>query len=147
MDSALPTAYADRLLPAWWVWPVAVLLPQPVAVAYGSAYGPLVGLTIGGLAAALVIGALIATAPTVAADGDALRAGRAVLPLWAIGEVTVLDGDGLRAARRDPTAFLAVRTWSAPGGVRVQIADPADPHTAWVVTARRPEALARVLRG
>ncbi|GMA31451.1 DUF3093 domain-containing protein [Litorihabitans aurantiacus] len=85
----------------------------------------------------------------VVTDGadPGLRAGRAFLEAWHIGEVLELDRDGSAAAlgpRSDARAYLAHRGW-IPTAVRVEVTDPGDPTPYWLVSTRRPAQLAAAL--
>jgi hypothetical protein len=80
------------------------------------------------------------------ADG-LLRVDDAQLPTRFIGEVTPLDS----SARRDLLgpyaqrhAFVVQRSWIG-GAVQVRLDDPADATPYWVVSSRRPAALADAL--
>ncbi len=138
--------YSERLFPAPWIWISAVLM----AVGLGLALKPIsntVGLLTGVLACALIAAALIAGTPVVSVESGELRAGRARIPLQAVGEVEVLDpirlthllGQGL-----DARAFLCIRGWIRQG-VKVTVTDPSDPTPYWLITSRRPDALAQAL--
>lgn len=85
----------------------------------------------------------------VVTDGadPGLRAGRAFLEAWHVGEVTQLDRE---AGRRvlgpdaDARAYLAHRGWIGTA-VRVEVQDPEDPTPYWVISTRRPTELAAAL--
>ena len=73
--------------------------------------------------------------------------GRATLPLWAVGGITVLDAAGARAARgaeADPLAFFLIRGY-VPAMIQVVVDDPDDPVPYWLVSTRHPEELAAAL--
>jgi hypothetical protein len=77
------------------------------------------------------------------ADGM-LRAGRARIPVSALGEVQVLDPDSARllAGRHaDARAYLLIRPYLRRA-VRVDVLDPTDPTPYWLGATRRPERLA-----
>ncbi|MET1132459.1 MAG: DUF3093 domain-containing protein [Aeromicrobium sp.] len=83
----------------------------------------------------------------VTAEPGRLRAGDAHLESPDLGEVVALDRVAWRAAlARAGTdrAFLLTRPW-IDRGVRVEVADPADPTPYWLVSTRRPDALARAV--
>ena len=83
----------------------------------------------------------------VTAEPGRLRAGDAHLETPDLGEVTALDPGAWRAAlARAGTdrAFLLTRPW-IDRGVRVEVADPADPTPYWLVSTRRPDALTRAV--
>ena len=80
-------------------------------------------------------------------DGTTFRAGRAHIPLELVGPATPLDADGLRrqaGVDADARAYLLLRPY-LKRGVRVDIADPADPTPYWLVSSRRPAALVSAL--
>jgi len=144
-EARTPTSYTERLTPPWWVWIVGCCLPLPLAIAYGSAYGTLVGLATGSATTVVVVAGLLITAPTIAVTPVGIRAGRALLPFDAVGGVEALSARELLDQRRSPRAYLTVRTWSAATGVTVEVVDPTDPHDRWVLTSRRPEAFAAAI--
>jgi hypothetical protein len=82
----------------------------------------------------------------VTADG--LRAGRARLPLTAIGNVTALDDVQTRAMRgrhADPSAYFLTRPYLRQA-VWVEVTDPALSTPYWLVGTRDPEGLAYAVR-
>ncbi|SFQ60871.1 Protein of unknown function [Amycolatopsis arida] len=77
-----------------------------------------------------------------------LWVGDAHLPLRFVGEVDVIDRDRKRKAlgpELDPAAFVVHRGWVGPV-LRIHLTDPADPTPYWVISTRRPEQLAGLLR-
>jgi hypothetical protein len=133
-----PVGYVERITPPWWVWLVGVCLPLPLAIAYGSAYGLWAGLVTAAVTTALVAWGLRATSPTISVTSAGISAGRALLPLSAVGGVRVLTPDELVSLRRGPRAFVTVRAWTSRGGVTVEVSDANDPHDRWVLTLREP---------
>ncbi|TGO04813.1 DUF3093 domain-containing protein [Serinibacter arcticus] len=76
-----------------------------------------------------------------------LRAGRAFLEAWHVGEVTELDREASRRALgpgSDARAYLAHRGWIRTA-VRVRVLDPQDPTPYWLISTRRPAELAAAL--
>jgi hypothetical protein len=147
-EPAEVSSYRERLwVPVRW-WLLALLLAGAVWLAYQHAYGPRVSVPAGLLTFALgaaVLGGY--GAARVAVEPDGLVAGRARLPLWAVGEVTVLDPAAARRARgpdADPRAYLVLRSY-LPGAVRVVVDDLADPVPYWYISTRHPDELAAAL--
>lgn len=141
-------AYRERLWPSWWVWAVAVSLAGFLGIAYGFAYGAVWGWGLFVPLTAVLVAALVWSAPTVRVDERVLRAGRARLPLPWVGRVAALDAVRSREARGakgDPAAYLLLRTWTTGTSVLAEVTDPEDPHPYWLVSSRRPEALAAAL--
>lgn len=136
-----------RVRPLWWL--LATGLAGSIWLAYQHPYGPAVSLPAGFgvlvLAGLFLVGygrALIAVGP------QGFTAGRATLPAWAIGEVTVLDAEAARAARgrdADPRGYLLIRSF-VTSAVRVDVDDPDDPVPYWLVSTRHPDRLAAALR-
>ena len=84
-------AYRERLLPRWWAWLLAGALVAMLAVAYGAALGPTVGVVVA-IAAGLVAAWLLwISAPVVTVGATTLSAGGAVLPLSCVCGVEVVE--------------------------------------------------------
>lgn len=142
-----PPTYAERLWPGALGWLFVLgfagfgfIALRPVSVPAAAAGAALLG------AAAIGVAAWTATAVRVH-DGE-LRVGRAHIPATVLGEVEVLDRAGVRAALgpgSDARVYACVRAW-IPGAVRVTVVDPSDPTPAWLVSTRRPQALAAAVR-
>jgi hypothetical protein len=137
------TAVAERLWPAWWMWVCVLGLAASVGVVV-SRLGTTPALLAFVAAGALFTALLLAAAPTVAVRQGFFLAGRAQVPLALVGRVEVLDAASMRRALGpglDARAFLCIRGWIGTG-LRLEIVDPADPTPSWVVSSRRPQALA-----
>ncbi len=143
-----PATYSERLWPGPLGWALVagsalaagvILLPMhPVAAVVGAA-----------LTLAAAIAAALRTAARVEVRGGELRAGAAHIPVTALGEPTALDRDGMRRALgpgSDARAFVCLRAW-IPGGVQLPVTDAADPTPSWLVSTRRPRALASAISG
>jgi hypothetical protein len=141
--------YAERLLPPWWLWLVAVGFGASLGTAYGYALGTGAGILVAAAAIVLVTAALLASSPVVRVDEAVFRAGRARLPLRHVGRVAALDratSQEARGAGLDPAAHTLLRTLSSDRLVIVEVNDERDPHPYWLVSTRHPEELARTLR-
>lgn len=138
--------YSERLWPGplGWVLVVAcgaaagiILLPvHPVAALVGAV------LALAGAAVTAV-----RTATTVEVRAGELLVGAAHIPATALGVPTPLTRDGVRRALgpgSDARAFVCLRSW-VPGAVQVPVLDPADPTPSWLVSTRRPAALASAI--
>lgn len=137
--------YAERLLPGWGACIVIAALMAMISVAYGAAFGPVLGWAL--FTGLVILGsfAIYRTSPAIAVTDEGLRAQGATLPWTCIGHVQALDRAQMRAARGpagDARTYLVLRPWAAAGGVLVQVDDPADPHPAWLISSRNPNALA-----
>lgn len=140
--------YRERLLPSWWVWLILGGLVAMLAVAYGAALGMVVGWILAAVLTAISTSLLVLTSPTIRVDDTGLSVGRAHLPGWAVSGATVQDRTEIRRLRgpgSDARLFTALRPWSCADAVLVELADPDDPHPAWLVSSRHPEALRSAL--
>jgi hypothetical protein len=141
--------YAERLtVPLrWWVqgtmlvatfW-LAVVVALPGAVAW----------TLTGVVMALLAAGFAAYgAPRVEVAQGVLTAGRARIALTDLGEATPLDAEGVRrqaGVDADARAYLLLRPY-LKRGVRVVVADPADPTPYWLVSCRRPDRVVAAIR-
>ena len=141
--------YRERLTVPWWAWPLGLAVSAFVATELAiGAYALRTPITY--VVAAAVVLAGVAALPRIriTVDAEHLHVDDAHLPRSVIADVTVIDA----AARRDllgqdadPLAFVIMRPW-IPGGVRIELNDPADPTPYWFVSSRRPQALAAALR-
>jgi hypothetical protein len=147
------TRYAERLwVPVmWWVLGIVaaglLCLEVMTTLTVGRIW---VGWQV--VTVTVVAGVLLSwlisqsTALVEVVDGE-LVAGPAHLPLRHVGEVRLVD----EAARRrlmgpgaDPAAYTFVRAWIRQA-VLIEITDPDDPTPYWLVSTRRPRALAAAL--
>ena len=140
-------SYRERLVPSWWMY-VALLLVVPALL---LVFLP-IDRTLGAIAAGvLYLGAVLALwlgAPRVEVAGGTLRAGRATIDASLLGEPEALAGPEARLAMGrgwEASAHHITVPWTR-GLVRVPVLDEADPTTAWVMSSRRPAALANAIR-
>ena len=146
--SALPGSdtavrYSERLWPpvSWWIV-TALLSAMTAAMVYpvwefGALVVPIVVFV---LAAAW----LRSMSSPVVVTGDALRAGPAHIDRRFVAEAIPYDERDsfvARGAELDARAYLMIRPW-VKTVVKVVIDDPADPTPYWLVSSRRPRALA-----
>lgn len=143
--------FRERLIPGWWVFAFALAFVGLIAVAYGAVLGTVLGIALFLLAGSGAVAVIIITSPVVRVDADGIQVGAARLPRHCFGPVEVLDPSALAAlraggARSMATAFTVLRPSRSRSAVRVTIADPEDPHPAWIVTSRDPSGLACALQ-
>lgn len=148
-QSGSVSTYRERLTAplSWWVmvvafglvwgWLMLVATNRPIAI--GAA-----------VISAAVAGALVWSYGSVVVEAgpSGLRVGSAHLPHAHVGDVDVLDPRGFRkelGPQADARAWLRTRPY-IDAGVRVAVADPADPTPYWLVSSRHPEAVAAALR-
>jgi hypothetical protein len=145
-----PGIYRELLRPSWWLFGFALIGALALGIAYGSALGIALGLTVFVLTAIFLTLGLFLASPRIVVASDYVQAGPALLPREAMGEIHVLDASEMRDALNLRTApassFTLARSWAAPQGVRLELADSADPHQVWLLSSRHPRQLADALR-
>ncbi|MFB2555978.1 DUF3093 domain-containing protein [Herbiconiux liangxiaofengii] len=135
--------YRERLTPSPWVFVVtALVIPASILVfaPITAVPGILVGILVGVVLYAGVLGVLFATSPVIEVSGGRLRVGRATIDLDLLSGCTAHEGDDAtaeRGPRLDARAYLCIRGWVGPV-VKMRIADPLDPTPYWLVSTRRP---------
>lgn len=139
--------YVERLTPpaGLWaaVWAGSLALGLSFYVALGPAFG-LVALLVPGVALTAL---LIRTTATVSVTGGELVAGRAHIPVSALGPAQALTAEESRVVRgpgSDPAGYHLIRGW-VPAGVRAEVVDPADRTPYWFVATRHPHELAAAI--
>ena len=141
--------FSERLWAPVWMW----LVPSAIAATLGFAFEIPLGIGAGIVAwaipQALIVWMLVSAAARVTVGPDGLAAGRATLPLQAMGQITALDptaAAALRGRDADPRAYLLLRPWLA-AAVRIDLQDPRDPAPYWYISTSRPPQLAAALEG
>jgi hypothetical protein len=141
--------YRERLTapPSWWG--LAALFAVAVGWAFYVATPPWVAAVALAIAAAVAFATVASYgSATVEVSADGFRAGRALLPWSAVGQIRPLDGDDARRAAgvdADARAYIVLRAYCR-GAVCVEVDDPADPTPYWLVSTRRPHMVAAAMR-
>lgn len=141
----MPT-YHERLWPSPWLY-LATALVMPASLLVFLPINFIVGVVVALVLYAGCVGLLLSAAAAITVDAGVFVAGRARVPLSAIGDVSVHRGDDARAergVRLDARAWLLIRGWVDPV-VRVTIVDKDDPTPYWLISTRHPERLASAL--
>ncbi|MGO4957301.1 DUF3093 domain-containing protein [Luteococcus sp. Sow4_B9] len=146
----VPTAQDPRehltVPPTWWLFALAFGLTLVVVVGaytnfwFGAATAVLSLLGIGA-------GFYHFGHPVVAVDQTGLRAGHAHIDWEWVAGAEALDEKQMREAL-GPGSLASGWFLTRPyikGGVRVELADPADPHPFWLVSSRRPQVVAHLV--
>jgi hypothetical protein len=90
----------------------------------------------------------IAMKSEITFDGEILRIDKANIDKKYLGAVTVLDKSEMRLLRTrdaDPAAYLAIKFWE-PQGLRIDLNDPRDKTPYWLITSKRGEEIAALLK-
>ena len=139
--------YAERLtVPLRW-WVQGTMFVATLWLAVLAATPEVVAWSVTAVAMAVLVALLVGYGVpgcrwTARPSGPVGRTSRCT---WA--PVTALDSDGVRrqaGVEADARAYLLLRPY-LKRGVRVDIADPADPTPYWLVSSRRPDALVSAL--
>jgi hypothetical protein len=130
---------------AWWLLAGGLVLS--LLLALGLSAGPVWGVVaaVAGLAVATAI--LLGSAVRIEVDDAMIRVGRAQIEHRYIGGAAALDAEQTRrraGVEADARAHLVLRPYVATA-VEITLDDPDDPVPYWLVSSRRPEALAAAL--
>jgi hypothetical protein len=142
-----PVRYTERLWPSPGVWLVVLLVAASAGLVVVKVAPVWASVAVALVCVAAAAWGLGRSSATIAVTDDELVAGRARIPVALLGDVQVLDRPAftaLRGPRSDVRAYLCQRGW-IPQGVRVTIDDPQDPTPYWLLSSRRPQALAAAL--
>lgn len=139
-------SHRERLVPPWWmllvlllIVPAALLVSLPIDIALGVVVAVIL---YSGSVLALWLGA-----PVVELRDGVLRAGRARIHVSDLGTVDALEGGEAKAAMRtgwDPADHHVISPWTR-SLVRARVDDPSDATPSWVISTRRPQALAAAI--
>lgn len=139
--------YDERLtVPRIW-WLLALTAGVALAlilVPFGTL--PLLGGLVGGTSAAAV-GISSYGSARIRVVAGSLVAGKARIPVSALGEATALDAEetaAWRTYKADPRAFMLMRSYVRTA-VRVEVTDPADPTPYLYLSTRSPQRLVKAL--
>ena len=121
-----------------------MLLAGSMGVAVGAYVGVWWGLGVGLIAQAAATVVLLSAAVVITVDGDRLCVGRAMIEVSYLGRCQALDQAATRdrsGPRADARAYLVLRPYIRTS-VEVTVSDRADPVPYWLISTRRPVALA-----
>lgn len=139
--------YDERLtVPrSWWFLAIGVGVAMAlILLPFGPL--PLLAGLVGGAALALMAVSSYGSARIRVVAGS-LVAGKARIPVTALGEATVLDREetvAWRSSKADPRAFMLLRSY-VPTALKVEVSDPADPTPYLYLSTRSPQRLAAAL--
>jgi len=135
----------ERLAVPWWLWLVGLALAALFAAElHLGAPGVRSWLPYAVVLPATAAGLWLLGRLRVAVGAGSFRVDDASLPVRCVAGVTVLGPAEKRlllGPAAHPYAFVVQRPW-VPGAVQVHLDDPDDPTPYWVVSSRRPAALA-----
>ena len=136
--------HRERLtVPLVW-WLLAAGFAGSLLLAIGVYAGPVWGIGVAAGCIAVAIGIFSSAAILITVEPGRLRVGRGVIEPAYIAGATPLDADQTRrraGVDADARAHLVLRPYVATA-VEITLNDPADPVPYWLVSSRRPDALA-----
>ena len=136
--------HRERLtVPLVW-WLLAAGFAGSLLLAIGVYAGPAWGIGVAAGCIAVATGIFSSAAILITVEPGRLRVGRGVIEPAYIAGATSLDADQTRrraGVDADARAHLVLRPYVATA-VEITLNDPADPVPYWLVSSRRPDALA-----
>ncbi|MFM5968586.1 MAG: DUF3093 family protein [Micrococcales bacterium] len=147
MNSAADTeTYREYLYPSINTFmSVAIVFPTIWLTVYPWSHTG--GLLAGALASLALAALALVRAPWITVTPTTLSVGGVNIPRSELGGVEVLRDAAARAARGpelNPSAYVLFRGTTRTL-VRIQISSDVDPTPYWLISSRRPEALANAL--
>lgn len=136
------------LRPPIWLLAFIYFLLLSLVIAIWAAFDTSAAVSALIAATITLIYAAVAMRSSISIDERELRIDRAHIDLKYIGGVDVLNTSQMRLLRTrdaDPAAFLAIKFWISTG-VRITVLDPRDPTPYWLVTSKRGDEIAALLK-
>ena len=144
--SPTDTDYRERLLPGPSLF-IALVLVIPAVALVLTPINAQWALPTGLIIYVILAATFLLLSPSIVVSGGRLTAGRAEIPVTALGRIELLGSEALKAAIGpgvDARSYLLVRGW-IHRGVRVENIDAADPVPQWILTTRHPQKLAEAI--
>jgi hypothetical protein len=143
--------YRERLLPGvmWWLFVAAIV--AMIAIAYGAALGAAIGWIVGAGLGVIATVALFRSSPVIEVSQDRIRCGRAYIPRDVVLDPRIVEPTNMTALRRGQDKAVGDRVyqvlpaWFSSSGVLMNVVDDLDPHSAWLIASRHPNALLSAL--
>lgn len=145
LDTA-PPVFDERLWPNPWMF-IATALVIPASILVLAPISVTAGIVTALILYAGCVALLLLASPRITLTADRFTAGRASIPVAALGGATSCEGAEAfaeRGPRLDARAWLLIRGWVKPV-VRVELDDPSDPTPYWLLSSRRPTELAAAI--
>jgi DUF3093 family protein len=139
--------FRERLhVPLVW-WLLAGGLALSMLLAFGFSAGPVWGIVTAAAGLAVAVAIFRQSAVRIEVDDAMIRVGRAQIEHRYIADAQALDAEQTRrraGVAADARAHLVLRPYVGTS-VEITLDDPADPVPYWLVSSRRPQALAAAL--
>ncbi|ARJ07624.1 hypothetical protein GCM10010988_40610 [Cnuibacter physcomitrellae] len=145
--------YIERMRPSLGIiLSIALVIPASLVVFIpinpeSDIPGAAVGITVGILLYAGILGLLFLTSPVIRITPSTLTVGRAHIDRKHLATASAHfgpDATAERGTRLDARSYLSIRGWIKPVA-KITLNDPQDPTPYWLFSTRRPETLLAVL--
>ena len=139
--------YKERVLPNFGTFAAIFALLPSIAI-ISEPFDIRIGLALGVVAVIAIWTLLILRAPIIALSQLELKVGRVAILRNLIGEVEVISKEGIfleRGPKLDPGAYKVFQG-SVKTAIKISITDPEDPTPYWLISTRRPDKLAELLK-
>ena len=140
--------FREVLRPPLWVLAFIYFLFISVVISVWAALDNRATLVTLFISTIALIWISIAMTSEITFDGNLLKIDKANIEVKYLGKVTVLDKTAMRLLRTrdaDPAAYLAIKFWE-PRGIRIDLNDPRDKTPYWLITSKRGEEIAALLK-
>jgi hypothetical protein len=140
--------FKEVLRPPIWVLAFIYFLFLSIVLSIWAVFDTRVTLATLAISTIALIWIAIAMKSELTFDGDVLLIYKAKNERRYLGQVTVLDRGAMRLLRTrdaDPAAYLAIKFWE-PKGLRIDLNDPRDKTPYWLITSKRGEEIAALLK-
>lgn len=140
--------FREVLRPPLWVLAFIYFLFISVVISVWAALDNRATLVTLFISTIALIWISIAMTSEITFDGNLLKIDKANIEIKYLGKVTVLDKTAMRLLRTrdaDPAAYLAIKFWE-PKGLRIDLNDPRDKTPYWLITSKRGEEIAALLK-
>ena len=142
-----PILYQERVSPNLVTFAAVALLIPAVALVSEPFYFR-IGLVIGPLLVLGIWAALYFFSPVISVGKRFLTVGAATIPRTLLGKITEIPKDQIfheRGPALNPAAYKVFQG-TVKTAIKIAIKDPADPTPYWIISTRKPNQLATVLR-
>jgi hypothetical protein len=140
--------FKEVLRPPIWLLAFIYFLLLSLVIAIWAAFDTSAAVAALMAATVTLIYAAISMRSSISIDERELRIDRAHIDLKYIGGVDVLNTSQMRLLRTrdaDPAAYRAIKFWISTG-VKITVLDPRDPTPYWLVTSKRGDEIAALLK-
>jgi hypothetical protein len=142
-----PILYQERVSPNLGTFAAVALLIPAVALV-SEPFDFRIGLVIGPLLVLGIWAALYFFSPVISVGKQFLTVGAATIPRALLGKITEIPKDQIfheRGPALNPAAYKVFQG-TVKTAIKIAIKDPADPTPYWIISTRKPNQLATVLR-